>query len=65
MPSLHDMPKPVGDDIEQRLDTLAADRSDDPELGKVGPDQIGGGAVHSINSGHRAATLNAEGATLR
>jgi hypothetical protein len=30
----------IGDDIEQRLDTLASNRSDDPELGKVGPDHI-------------------------
>ena len=30
----------IGDDIEQFLDTFASDRSDDPELGKMGPDHI-------------------------
>ena len=30
----------IGDDIEQRLDTLASDRRDDPELGKMSPDYI-------------------------
>ena len=30
----------MGDDIEQRLDTLASDRRDDPELGKMSPDYI-------------------------
>src|SRR5664280_371616 len=30
----------IGDDIEQFLDPLAADRRDDPELGKMGPDRI-------------------------
>ena len=30
----------IGDDIEQLLDTLASDRRDDPELGKMGADRI-------------------------
>jgi hypothetical protein len=30
----------IGDDIEQFLDTFAADRRDDPELGKMGPNDI-------------------------
>ena len=30
----------IGDDIEQRLNTLASDRRDDPELGKMSPDYI-------------------------
>src|SRR5665213_388479 len=30
----------IGDDIEQLLDTLAPDRRDDPQLGKMGPDRI-------------------------
>ena len=30
----------IGDDIEQFLDPLASDRSDDPELSKMGPDHI-------------------------
>ena len=61
----------ISDDIEQFLNSLASDRSNDPELGKMRPDHIdhrslladeqmarwhscaGGGAVHSITSGHR------------
>ena len=30
----------VGDDLEQFLDTIASDRRDDPELGKMGTDRI-------------------------
>ena len=30
----------IGDDIEQLLHTVAADRRDDPEFGKMGPDRI-------------------------
>ena len=30
----------IGDDIEQLLHTVAADRRDDPELGEMGPDRI-------------------------
>ena len=30
----------IGDDVEQLLDTVAADRRDDPELGKMGADRI-------------------------
>ena len=30
----------IGDDIEQRLNTLASDRRDDPELGKMSPDYM-------------------------
>ena len=30
----------IGDDVEQFLDTLASDRRDDPELGKMGADRI-------------------------
>ena len=30
----------IGDDIEQLLDTVAPDRCNNPELGKVGPDRI-------------------------
>ena len=30
----------IGDNIEQRLDTLAPDRRDDPELGEMSPDHI-------------------------
>ena len=28
----------IGDDIEQFLDTVAPNRRNDPELGKMGPD---------------------------
>jgi hypothetical protein len=30
----------IGYDIEQLLDTVAPDRCNDPELGKMGPDRI-------------------------
>ena len=30
----------IGDDIEQFLDTIASDRSDNSELGKMGADRI-------------------------
>ena len=30
----------IGDDTEQFLDTIASDRCDDPELGKMGADRI-------------------------
>jgi hypothetical protein len=30
----------IGDDIEQFLNTIASDRSDDPELSKMGADRI-------------------------
>jgi hypothetical protein len=30
----------IGDDVEQLLDTVAADRRDDPKLGKMGADRV-------------------------
>ena len=30
----------ISDDIEQLLDTVAPDRCNNPELGKMGPDRI-------------------------
>jgi len=36
---------PISDDFQQLLDTPASDRSDDPELGKIGADRIDDGSL--------------------
>ena len=37
----------IGDDIQQFLDTIAADRRDNPKLGKMGPDRINHRLTHA------------------
>src|SRR5215471_10655608 len=36
---------PIGDDLQQLLDTPASDRGDNPELGKIGTDRVDDGGL--------------------